>query len=60
VVYVKSLTFRTFLDIQPKNDYISISMRKSRNEAVTNHTVKLVKEIEDIKPQISEACENIN
>ena len=60
VVYVKSLTFRTFLDIQPKNDYISISMRKSRNEAVTNHTVKLVKEIENIKPQISEAYENIN
>ena len=48
------------IDIQPKKDYISIYMRKSRNEAVTNHTVKLVKEIENIKPQISEAYENIN
>jgi hypothetical protein len=59
VVYAKSLTFRTFLDIQPKKGYILISVRKSRNEPVTNHTVRVVEEIENIKPQISEAYKNI-
>jgi hypothetical protein len=59
VVYAKSLTFRIFLDIQPKKGYILISIRKSRNEPVTNHTVRVVGEIENIKPQISEAYKNI-
>ncbi|HET7344241.1 MAG TPA: DUF5655 domain-containing protein [Nitrososphaeraceae archaeon] len=59
IVYAKSLTFRTFLDIQPKKDSISISLRKSRNESITNHTVKTVEEIENVKPQIAEAFEKI-
>lgn len=59
IVYAKSLTLRTFLDIQPKKDYISISIRKSRNEPVINRTIRVVVEIEDLKPQISEAYEKI-
>lgn len=59
IVYAKSLTLRTFLDIQPKKDYISISIRKSRNEPVSNRTIRVVVEIEDLKPQISEAYEKI-
>jgi hypothetical protein len=59
VVYAKSLTFRTFLDIQPKKDYIAISIRKSRSEPITNHIVKVAEEMENIKPQILDAYEKI-
>jgi|SRR5215207_2509235 len=59
VVYAKSLTFRTFLDIQPKKDSLTISLRKSRNESTTNHTIKTIEEIENVKAQIAEAYEKI-
>src|ERR687897_2312654 len=52
IVYAKSLTFRTFLDIQPKKDSLTISLRKSRNKSTTNHTVKTIGEIENVKAQI--------
>jgi hypothetical protein len=59
IVYAQSLTFRTFLDIQPRKDSLTISLRKSRNESTTNHTVKTAEDIENIKPQIAEAYEKI-
>jgi|SRR2546429_9733597 Domain of unknown function (DUF5655) len=59
VTYAKSLTYRTFLDIQPRKDSLIISLRKSRNETITNHTVKTVQDIENVKPQIAEAYEMI-
>jgi predicted transport protein len=59
ITYAKSLTFRTFLDIQPRNDSLAISLRKSRNEPTTNHTVKTVEDIVNVKPQIAEAYEKI-
>ena len=59
IAYAKSLTFRTFLDIQPKNDSLTISLRRSRNESTTNHTVKTIEEIENVKAQIAEAYEKI-
>lgn len=55
IVYAKSLTFRTFLDVQPENDYLIISIRKGRTEPVTTHTIKNMQESESIKPQIAEA-----
>src|ERR671925_2173325 len=55
IVYTKSLTFRTFLDIQPKKDSLTISLRKSRNESIITHRVKTVEDIEGVKPQIAEA-----
>jgi predicted transport protein len=60
IVYAKSLTFRTFLDIQPKKDSLTISLRKGRNESTINHTVKTAEDIENVKPQIANAYENIN
>src|ERR671938_1006355 len=48
IVYAKSLTFRTFLDIQPKKDSLTISIRKSRNEPVTSYLVKTIEEIQNI------------
>jgi predicted transport protein len=59
IVYAKSLTFRTFLDIQPKKDSLTISLRKNRNESTTSHTVKTIEEIENVKAQIAEAYEEI-
>jgi predicted transport protein len=59
IVYAKSLTFRTFLDIQPKNDSLTISLRKSGSESTTNYTIKTVEDIENVKAQIAEAYEKI-
>ena len=36
IAYAKSLTFRTFLDIQPRKDSLTISLRKSRSESTTD------------------------
>src|ERR671932_244552 len=59
ITYAKSLTFRTFLDIQPTKDSLTISLRKSRTESTTNHTVKTVEDMENVKPQIAEAYKKI-
>src|SRR5919206_5001975 len=59
ITYAKSLTFRTFLDIQPRKDSLTISLRKSRNESTTDHIAKTVQDIENVKPQIAEAYEKI-
>jgi hypothetical protein len=55
ITYAKSLTFRTFLDIQPRKD----SLRKSRNESTIDHTVKTVQDMENVKLQIAETYEKI-
>jgi hypothetical protein len=46
---------RTFLDIQPKKDSLTISLRKSRNESIITHRVKTVEDIKNVKPEIVEA-----
>src|ERR671927_614867 len=59
ITYAKSLTFRTFLDIQPRKDSLTISLRKSISESATDHIVKTVQDIENVKPQIEEAYKKI-
>src|SRR5438046_136788 len=59
IVYAKSLTFRTFLDIQPKNDSLLISTRSSRNEPAAILTVRTAEEVEHLKPQIKHAYQII-
>jgi predicted transport protein len=59
IVYAKSLTFRTFLDIQPKRDSLTISLRKSKSESIMIQTVKTIEDIDNVKPQIVEAYEKI-
>jgi hypothetical protein len=59
IVYAKSLTFRTFLDVQPRNDCLIISVRKGRTAPTITYMVKSEQELEDIKHQIAEACETI-
>ena len=55
IVYAKTLTFRTFLDVQPRPDSIVISIRKGRNEPETTHTVKTQRELEAVTKQIADA-----
>src|ERR671915_2393193 len=55
IVYAKSLTFRTFLDVQPRNDCLIISVRKGRTAPTITYMVKSEQELEDIKHQIAEA-----
>ena len=59
IVYAKSLTFRTFLDIQPKKYSLIISLTKGRNESVINCTLITVEDMKKVKPQIAYAYENI-
>jgi hypothetical protein len=60
IVYAKSLTFRYFLDIQPRKESLLISIRKSRKESATEYIVKNMQEIEKIKSEISQAYAKIN
>lgn len=57
IVYAKSLTFRTFLEIQPRNDSLLISPRKGRTEPAMTYTVKNTEKLEEIKQQIAEGIE---
>lgn len=59
VVYAKTLTFRTFLDIEPAVDHLVIEIRFSRASPPTRTTVRTQQEAEDIKKMIAEAYEKI-
>jgi len=60
VVYAKSLTFRTFLDIQPKKDSLIVSIKTSRKESPKVLNVKNIQQVEDIKSQIRNAYQTIS
>ena len=59
IVYAKSLNFRTFLDIQPKNDSITISIRKGRTEPLRTRILNNPSELKAIKEEITEAYKTI-
>jgi len=59
ITYAKSLTFRTFLDIQPTKDSLTISLKQNRTDTPISHQVKNLEDIENVKPKIIEAYENI-
>ena len=59
IVYAKSLTFRTFLDIQPRNNALVISIRKSRTEPASVNTIQSSLQSADIKTQIVAAYTSI-
>jgi hypothetical protein len=59
IVYAKSLNFRTFLDVQPRNDRLIVSIRKSRTETPANHIAKSRQELEGLKHEIEETYKNI-
>jgi Domain of unknown function (DUF5655) len=59
VVYAKTLTFRTFLDIQPRNDCLMISIRRGRNEPEITRSIKTKQELESVSMEIRRAYEMI-
>jgi hypothetical protein len=59
IVYAKSLTFRTFLDIRPANDSLVIAVRKNRCEPTVEHTIMSGEDLESIKHEIGMAFKTI-
>jgi predicted transport protein len=55
IAYAKSLNFRVFADVQPKEDCLIISVKRGRTEPSVNCIVKNPSELEAAKNQISEA-----
>src|ERR1044071_10164616 len=54
IAYAKSLNFRTFVDVQPKNNSLIISIRKGRTEPITTCILNSQSELKAIKEQITE------
>ena len=59
IAYAKSMNFRIFVDVQPKDDSLIISIRKGRTDPLYTCKVKSLSELEAIKVQISEAYNQI-
>ncbi len=59
IVYAKTLTFRTFLDIQPRSDCLDLSIRKNRNETISNFSIRNKSDFENVKERILDAYNNI-
>ena len=59
IVYAKSLTFRYFLDIYPRNNDLMIEIRNNRKEPVKEYLVSNIQEIQNIEPEIKEAYKAI-
>lgn len=59
VVYAKTLTFRTFLDIEPAVDHLVIEIRSGRESPPARSMIRTEADCEQIKKQIEEAYEKI-
>jgi predicted transport protein len=55
IAYAKSLNFRVFADVQPKEDCLIVSIRRGRTDPLVTYMVKNPSELEAAKNQISEA-----
>jgi hypothetical protein len=55
IVYAKSLTFRYFLDIYPRNNDLIIGIRKNRKESTKEYIVSSIQQIQSIESEIKEA-----
>jgi hypothetical protein len=55
IVYAKTLNFRTFLDVQPRRDGLAIAIKYGRGAPETSHLISNDKDLEAIKPKISQA-----
>jgi hypothetical protein len=59
IVYAKTLTFRTFLDVEPAVDHLVIEIRSGRQSPPERVIVKTRQEAERAKNAIAEAYEKI-
>lgn len=59
IVYAKTLNFRKFLDIQPKDDRLAIVVKHGRGKTENAFLISSDKDLEAIKSQISQAFQDI-
>lgn len=59
VVYAKTLTFRTFLDIEPAGDRLVVEIRSGRSEPPSRHEVRTQQDLDQLKNKIAQAYEKI-
>lgn len=59
VVYAKTLTFRTFLDVEPAIDNLIVEVRSSRQEPPTRLVVRTQQDLDGVKNAVAQAYEKI-
>lgn len=59
IVYSKTLNFRAFLDVQPKDDGLAIVVKCGRGKPENVFLLSNSKELEAVKSQISQAFQDI-
>lgn len=59
VVYAKTLTFRTFLDVEPAGDRLVVEIRAGRAEPPSRFEVRTQHDLEGVKKQVAQAYEKI-
>ena len=59
VVYAKTLTFRTFLDIEPAVDNLVVEVRSSRQEPPARFAIKTHQDLDGLKNAVAQAYEKI-
>jgi hypothetical protein len=59
VVYAKTLTFRTFLDVEPAVDHLIVEIRSSRQEPPTRSIIRTQQDADGLKNAIAQAYEKI-
>ncbi|HEY7508430.1 MAG TPA: hypothetical protein VH677_04820 [Nitrososphaera sp.] len=59
VVYAKTLTFRTFLDVEPAADHLIVETRAGRQTPPVRMTVRTQEDLEQVKKAIAEAYEKV-
>lgn len=59
VVYAKTFTFRTFLDVEPAIDHLILEVRAGRGEPPMHMTIRTEKEANEAKTAIAQAYEKI-
>ena len=59
IVYAKTLNFRAFLDIQPKDDGLAIVVKHGRGKPENAFLISSERDLEAAKSQISQAFRDI-
>jgi len=59
VVYAKTMTFRTFLDVEPAGDHLSVEVRAGRAGPVERFEVRTQQDLEQVKKHAAQAFEKI-
>ena len=59
IVYSKTMNFRIFLDVEPSDDSITLTIRHGRSAPSATVTLKATADLESAKNQIETAYKNI-